>query len=327
MNTPFMLQQIIDTIGLSNIAPFTQSANGNKDGMGHFAQVLGEVRRDYADSDHKASLRAEVPINGHDLIGKLKRYLKTGGVPLDQMVADDSALSAIEKVLVGAGFEETQVRNLLSELKRNAGGKGVRLSTLFHGISQLSDNSVQVKNSNYLEISTLPHFETILSKLGLSPEQTKTALNNAKVEGKGISAERLAFELKKFRQGKGPEEISPSIEELNEIELLMQQAGLSVNLRQADKLDMNSLIASLQRFSGRRDSLNERMEFGSSNESNNINDVTKHLKRMKGELSTTLEGRISFDDFAKELEKRCHHHQDPVTSVREQAIGNSLFAT
>jgi flagellar hook-length control protein FliK len=219
-------------------------------------------------------------------------------------MVDGSALAAIQKVLVGAGFEAAQVNNLLGDLKLNAGGDGVRVSTLFEGISRLTEPSGAKSKTAYLEISSLPHIETLLAKLGLTPDQVKTALNGAKVEGKGIDAERLSAELKQLQHRGGArkdisqqEDVDPGM-----ILAMMQQIGLTIPISQTGPLDLDSLVASLQKFAGRDSSS---LEYGASvmagaKKSNQA--VLTHPTQPQSQTISAAGGRLSLDQFAAELE-------------------------
>lgn len=183
----------------------------------------------------------------------LKRSLIAAGHRPDGLAADDEALAAIEKVLVGAGFDAVQVRDLLSELKTNTRCKGVKLSALFAGISRLEVSSSGSTAPNYLDISALPFLQTILADLGFSSNEVASLLNKAKVEGKGIDAGKLAEELRLMASGAGSgRSVSGDAALQGRIQDLLKQIGLPDTRGKNGVVDQESLAAALDKFADRK---------------------------------------------------------------------------
>lgn len=247
MTMPMMIQTLLIANRAGDISTGGQSASGKTGVNGVFAALMRQTQNT-GNAPGTQAQSSPVALKGHALVSYLKKNLQSSGVSLDQAMADDSAMAAIEKVLLGAGFEAGQVKNLLGELKTNAGGNGVRVSTLFEGISRLTEPSAATSKTAYLEISALPHIETLLAKFGLTPDQIKSALSGAKVERKGIDAERLAAELKQLRQGAGSKkDISREDAEPEQILSMMQQIGLTIPINPAGPLNLESLVSALQK--------------------------------------------------------------------------------
>jgi flagellar hook-length control protein FliK len=255
MNMPFMIQNLFDLNVAGNVSKAGQCTSGKTSVAGVFAALMEKVQNAGRNTAKMTSSSPPVALKGHALIAQLKKNLLSSGAALDQITADDSALNAIEKVLVGAGFEAGQVKTLLGELKSNAGGNGVKVSSLFEGISRLSERATANPKPAYLEISALPFIETLLAKFALTPDQIKTALSTAKVEGKGIDAEKLASELKRIQQGAGStKNIVEDDTELDQIASMMQQIGLTASIDRTAPFDLERLVASLQQFGSRKTS-------------------------------------------------------------------------
>jgi len=318
MNMPFMIQNLFDANSVGGISKVGQTALGKTGAAGGFAALMGQVQNAGEKDARMMSQRPPVALKGHALIAQLKRNLQSSGASLDQLTADDSALAAIEKVLVGAGFEAKQVRNLLGELKTNAGQNGVKVSTLFEGISQLAERSIAKSKPAYLEISSLPHIETLLAKFGLTPDQIKTALSSAKVEGKGIDVERLASGLKLLRQGAEPKKnVLQEDGELEQIVSMMQQVGLTVSINRAGHFGLEGLVAALEKFAGCNASPFSKggaSVMADANKSNQA--VLNHLKLMQGQLISAADCRLSLDRFAAELETAAGQHDGGVARQR-----------
>lgn len=297
MNMPFMIQNLVDTNVAGNISKAGQTAPGKTGVAGIFAALMGQVQNRGKKNSQMMTSAPPVALKGHALIAQLKKNLQLSGVSLDQLTADDSALDAIEKVLVEAGFTVGQVKNLLGELKANAGGNGVRVSTLFEGISRLTERAVATPKPAYLEISALPFIETLLAKFALTSEQIQSALSKAKVEGKGIDAEKLASELKLMRQGAGAKKNSiEDDEELDQIVSMMQQIGLTASITPAAPFDLESFVAALNRFAGRKSSPLE------SSASLRTNANIDHIKKIQALPASTSLGFLTFDRIAANFE-------------------------
>jgi len=311
MNMPFIIQNLFNGKAVTDISKIGPTAPGKNGEAGVFAALMGQVQNSGEKDVPRRLQLPSVGAKGHALIAQLKKNLQSLGVSPDQLTADDSALAAIEKVLIGAGFEARQVINLIGELKMNAGGKGVKVSTLFEGISRLTEPSVAKSKPAYLEISALPHIETLLAQFGLTPDQIKTAFGSAKVEGKGIDAGRLASELKSQGQGLASKKrFVADDNELAEIISLMQQIGLTVRMNRSGKFDLEDFVVALQKFAGQDSNLlSEKGAFSSKDVTSVITDANKNgqsdlnqLKQILGFSISAMGGRLSLDRVAADLE-------------------------
>lgn len=306
MNIPIMIQNLFGAKAVKGISKLDPAVSGKRSGVVGFAALMGQMQQAGDKDVLTMSGKSPVALKGHALISQLKRNLLSSGVPLDQLTADNRALEAIEKLLVGADFEAGAVRTLIGELKLNAGGKGVKVSTLFEGISRLTEPPADTPKPAYMEISSLPFVETLLAKFGLAPDEIKTALSRAKVEGKGIDAERLAFELKLLQQGGGSRKpFLREDEELEQIVSMMQQIGLTVNADAARYFDLEGLVASLRTFSGRETHLLVKNGASPAVEDNKgSRAILSHLNRMQGQgpAMPASEGTLSPDRSAAAFE-------------------------
>ncbi|MFH0730508.1 MAG: flagellar hook-length control protein FliK [Pseudomonadota bacterium] len=284
MNIPILIQSLFNTNTnrAGDISKGGQSTSGKTGAAGVFEALMRKAQN--VGNDVRMSSRpSPVALKGHALIAHLKNNLRSSGVSLDQSMADDSALAGIKKVLLGAGFEAGQVKNLLSELKINAGGNGVRVATLFEGISRLTEPPTAKSKPTYLDISLLPHIETLLAKFELTPDQIKTALSAAKVEGKGIDAERLASELKLLRKGTGSrKDISQDDVDRDQVLSMMQQIGLTFHIKPAGPLNLESLVTALEKVAGRNSSTLDTSASVMTDANKSTQSISNHLKQLQG---------------------------------------------
>ena len=153
MISPFMLQSLFDLTAMQNPLSSAKSASGKRFAAKDFSQLLGKATAALNGEAGGSARAATTSLKGHALMAQLKQSLLSSGLTPDRLTADGDALAAFERVLVGAGFDPAQVKNLLAELTENTGAKGVKLSTLFEGISKLKDPSTTAAEPKYLEIS------------------------------------------------------------------------------------------------------------------------------------------------------------------------------
>jgi flagellar hook-length control protein FliK len=250
-----MLQSLFDLTAVKRSQPLARIASGKSGIAANFSLLLGEARSALNGKPNGGVQAASPPLKGHALMAQLKQSLLSSGLTPDRLIADGEALAAFEKVLVGAGFDSEQVRNLLAELTANTEAKGIKLSTLFEGISKLKNPSPTVSEPKYLEISALPYLQTLLAEFGLTPEDADSVLNKAKIEGKGIDAAKLAYELKLMSSGAGSEaqSLKAAVSSEKMVEML-HRIGLSEAPRNGDAFDLNGLITALEKFADQKGS-------------------------------------------------------------------------
>ncbi len=226
MISPLLLQAMSPNGSASSLLNNGRQATGLGKGDSSFAGVLAQM---LGNNTSRAVMVSEGSIpSGHALLEKLKKALMASGLPLDQFVANGPALDAFSKLMVSAGFRENDVTAILNELKAKASGQGILASDLFKAASQLSPETMNTARNAQLNISALPYVETIMTKLGVSPEQAQHIISDATGEGNSIDIQKLIRGLKKVQldmgsDGSGPVDPAAS-EELLE---MMQRVGLT----------------------------------------------------------------------------------------------------
>lgn len=134
---------------------------------------------------------------GDQVIENLKKQIMSSGISLDKLVVDEQALTALSNFLVDAGFDEEEVLSRIDACKTINNKSELRLSDLFAVFSELRESKSDKEQEPLLEISALPHIESILSRLEIEPERIKNAMADATIESKGINIDLLVSNLKK----------------------------------------------------------------------------------------------------------------------------------
>ena len=122
MNSPSIIQNWFSTKSIGGAGQTGRSAVGKTGAASAFSAILAQIRsvgKTGTDTPPLQPQQSAAPVlsKGHALVAELKKTLQKPGVSLNELKVGDDALAAVEQVLIGAGFEAGQVRNLLGELK------------------------------------------------------------------------------------------------------------------------------------------------------------------------------------------------------------------
>jgi flagellar hook-length control protein FliK len=262
MITPFIMSNLISPETTGELTGSGRTTGGGAGTGSPFAQLIKKAAANAGLTGLSASQTSPVSLKGQALVAQLKQALLASGAHLDQLVADDKALAAMEKMLVCAGFDSGQVKSLLDGLKAEARGQGVRLSTLFEGISQLKEPAIKKSEPAHLDISAVPFLETVLPQFGLSQEEAASLLDKVKVEGKGVDVQKLADELKLMGSaGKKPSGDPQALARMND---LLQKIGLGTDANGNKVVDLSGLVSALENFADQKGSNGQTQDVSAS---------------------------------------------------------------
>jgi flagellar hook-length control protein FliK len=137
---------------------------------------------------------------GIEFVSALKGILlKLSKGDLKTVSIDADGLEAVKKMLLTAGFKETDIDGAFTGLLEKA--KAGKL-TLDHLMGKLSGLPLEetteegVQTETFLEISALPFIESILTSLGIEKEDIQNILAEAEKGEKGISLDVVIEKLK-----------------------------------------------------------------------------------------------------------------------------------
>ncbi|MCF8067789.1 MAG: flagellar hook-length control protein FliK [Desulfobacterales bacterium] len=183
--------------------------------------------------------------NGSDALEHLKKRLLGNGEPLENLSTDKQSLDKLGKFLVKSGFGKAGVEELLEDLKAGAKDGKIRMSDLFSKISELKGQTLH-SEEDLIPISNIPFVESLLSQLGLPPEEISKIVSNSTIEDQGISLTRLIDGLKNVASA-SPEYLINSMDEagLKHALQMMNRMGLADKSDDKGPVTLETLIAAL----------------------------------------------------------------------------------
>ncbi|MDM8539247.1 hypothetical protein QUF70_21035, partial [Desulfobacterales bacterium HSG17] len=125
-------------------------------------------------------------------------FLMLSNQDLKNASINADGLEALKKMLLKAGFKESDINNLIAELSENQDNKNISLNELLDKLFELSleNRSFEEDESeNYLEISAIPFLESLMKSLNIPDERIKEVLITADRGEKGLD---LDYIIEKF---------------------------------------------------------------------------------------------------------------------------------
>ncbi len=136
---------------------------------------------------------------GIEFVSALKGILlKLSKGDLKNFSIDADGLEAVKKMLLTAGFKETDIDGAFTGLLEKAKAGKLTLDHLMGKLSglPLEETTEEVQTETFLEISALPFLESILTSLGIEKEDIQNILAEADKGEKGISLDVVIEKLK-----------------------------------------------------------------------------------------------------------------------------------
>ncbi|MBW1697447.1 MAG: flagellar hook-length control protein FliK [Deltaproteobacteria bacterium] len=187
---------------LENFQPAVKQTLPVSPGSSMFSEAMkGALQAAAANSKLPVAGGKEIPFEdihrfkGKALIQHLKRCLLSSGISLEQVFANEQAISSLKTLLIAAGFRPSDIAEVLDSLEKTPSGRGVRLSNLFDRLERLDD---QQSTEPLLTLSSLPFIESILYHFLRDPVLQRTAIEGAVIEDEGIILSRLISNLKQI---------------------------------------------------------------------------------------------------------------------------------
>jgi hypothetical protein len=131
-----------------------------------------------------------------DWLEKLRSQLLSAGIPLKGLSLSPNARPVLEDLLLAQGLSEGHVQSFLRELFGGKGRAEIKITQLLTKLSELTVLSDRESGDPVLEVSVLPHLETLLRCLGLDVVQARKAMSAARVDGGALSLKGLVQALK-----------------------------------------------------------------------------------------------------------------------------------
>ena len=162
-----------------------------------FPRLMKQEMKSIRDTLFPAEQRVtQKSITDRDGLEKFRNRLLSAGIPLKDLSLSSKAQPALQDLLLAQGLSEDDVKAFLAELFGGDGRRQIEITQLLAKLSELTISTDRKSRDPVLEVSALPHLEALLRSLGLDLGQTGKALDQARVDGGGVSLKGLVHALK-----------------------------------------------------------------------------------------------------------------------------------
>jgi hypothetical protein len=216
-------------------------------------QTMQSGKKFESDEGMISSLKKLSCKKGFAFVSSLKNiFLALSKGELKNISIDSEGLAALKKMLMKAGFAESDIDDLLVELSQEFEGKDLTLDVLFAKLFDLEpdlESEPDMGQETFLEMSALPFLESILNSLGIPKDKIQEILTKADTGGNGISLDVMIEELsilqkQSFYSGNG----FTTREGDDSSQLLLKQLGLEDGESKTSQFTINDLVSSLEKL-------------------------------------------------------------------------------
>lgn len=158
-------------------------------------QTLSSAKGAFSAEAHQKACRARTE---RGWLEHFRNRLLSAGIPLKDLSISQKALPQLKKLLLAEGYSEGDVNGFLERLFGGQGRREIKITQLFEKLSELKVLADKESREPILEVSTLPHLETLLRCLGLDVRQANRAISQARVDGGGLRLKGLVRNLKEI---------------------------------------------------------------------------------------------------------------------------------
>lgn len=214
-----------------------------------------QANSDQATEDYSIEFLSEKlsSVKGIDFVLTLKNmFLILSKENLKNISIDSDGLDVLKKMLLKAGFEESEVNDLMAGLLEDLGNKSLTLDDLVDKLFNLSleaESDIKIEQENFLEISAIPFLESILNSLGISQESIQGILSGADKGEKGISLDIIIEKLQTLqKQSFYTQEYYQTHKGDENFKMLLKQLDLEQNESQPSLLTLDEFVSSLEKL-------------------------------------------------------------------------------
>ncbi len=139
-------------------------------------------------------------------IEMVRRAFLAKGVPLDQVVLDKNDFESLRTILDKLDFSRTSIDNFFQQMVQDNPGRKTTLSDFFKDLTQFEKefNATSSHRAGdaqvlYLDKSIVPHIESSLRDLGVTPEILDSLLPSVSDVDGNVDLKKLVHQLKKIQ--------------------------------------------------------------------------------------------------------------------------------
>ncbi len=188
---------------------------------------------------------------GMGFVAALKNiFLMLSKGDLKDISIDGQGLEALKKMLLNAGFKESDLDELISELASENEKDSLSIADIFDGLFELplEDNlQTDVVAETFIASSALPFLESILISMGISQQEVQDILELADKGENGISLDTIIDNLKSIQKTAfySHDHYQTNAGDKN-ISQMLNQLGLQAGENKSSVFTLDDFIASLE---------------------------------------------------------------------------------
>jgi len=189
-------------------------------------------------------------------IESLKKELLAKGKPLNEISLNSKDLFVLKKFLFQCGFSRESVERFFQGLAGSKLNGEINLSDFFHKLEEFELSKKKSEQPVVLDISAIPHLESLLRAFGLSPKELDHAFSYARIEGGKLDLKRFIIKLKEISNQinpKDPEKNQLTIDRNMVLQVLKKLEGAEIHMPDkgmGDRISIKELITALEQMTG-----------------------------------------------------------------------------
>lgn len=203
---------------------------------------------------------------GHQFISALQSILlMLSKGKLDAVSVDSGGLDVLKKMLVNAGFDESEVNSLIEELTALLDEGELGMDKVFDKLFDLSFDAADADRQElFVNPEDVNFLESIFISLGIPAEDIRQLLSSAQSGDQGINLDTLIENLKQYQKNAFSNNQTYQVPtDQTPISLLSQSLGLKLEPAQPDMFSLNDIVKALENLRTEKNNLTVRTQGGS----------------------------------------------------------------
>ncbi|MEE9610138.1 MAG: flagellar hook-length control protein FliK [Desulfatiglandales bacterium] len=236
------------------------AGKGSDDFSSAIRGLMNPIQRNSLKGSTKPLHSGLAPKKGyHAYLESLRKGLLAKGKPLNELSLKKEDLSVLKEFLRLIGFSKEDVEKVLKGLAQNNPRGDINLSQFFMKIAELDPPKKKIDQSVTLEPSAIPHIESLLRYLGMTPKEVDHVLRAGRVEGGGLDLEKLLINLKETSKNiKGRTQLTIDQNSVHQILNKLESLGIHMpNKEKGGQISIKDFITALEQMTGRTEIENQ----------------------------------------------------------------------
>jgi len=240
-----------------NIGGIIKSTKGTRDFFASMQELLNPAQKKTFHKPTKSVQTGPALKKGYKFyIESLKKRLLANGKPLNKISLNSKDLFVLKKFLFQCGFSRESVERFFRGLAGSNPNGEINLSDFFHKLKEFEPSKKKSEKPVVLDISAIPHLESLLRDFGLSPKELDHAFSYARLEDGKLDLKRLVAKLKEISRQinpRDPEKNQLTIDRNVVLQVLRKLEGAEIHMPDkgmGDRISIKELITELEQMTG-----------------------------------------------------------------------------